>query len=169
MRKLWLMIPLVLVAVVWLYGCDKASNPLEAATTATGETALFAAGPKPKAQPNPIGCAQDEVAKWDETSGAWVCAADLQGATGPQPALLSGYEVVVASGNGAQGYVNATVSCPTGKKPITGGHSLKTQAGELIHSHPTSDGWSVRAWNNSTSNNELVKAWAACVDVMPTS
>jgi hypothetical protein len=82
MKRAALVLLVVPLIALWLYGCDQADNPLETQTTestATGDTPLFAPGGKVKAEPNPIGCAQDDVAKWDATAGEWVCEIDETG------------------------------------------------------------------------------------------
>ena len=167
MKRATLALLVLPFVALWLYGCDQTQNPLEAATAEDSEQALFAAGGKVKAQPNPIGCTQDQIAKWDETSGAWVCAADLQGATGPQPALLSGFELVrhVVQGHN---HIIATARCPAGKKPITGGYSSSGKDLSIMRNRPTEDGWEASLYNDKYADGAEVIAWALCVDAMPT-
>jgi len=71
-----LVVPLV---ALWLYGCDKAENPLETQSQVS-ETALFApGGGKVKPLPLPTGCtAPNLAAKYNEALGEWECA-NLQG------------------------------------------------------------------------------------------
>ena len=80
---------LLVAGTLVLLSCDAPTEP----STVMGNQAVEAAysiedpqamrgGPKPKPQPNPIGCSQEQVAKWDEAEGKWVCADDLVGGTG---------------------------------------------------------------------------------------
>ena len=85
-----LVVPLV---ALWLYGCDKAENPLEAETQAS-ETALFApGGGKVKPKPLPTGCLDLQVAKYDLDSGEWLCDNDETSSAGGGPAVYSIYKL----------------------------------------------------------------------------
>ena len=87
---LLLFVPLVAIA---MYGCEQSENPLETESQAS-ETPLYAPGGgagKVKAEPNPIGCTQDQVAKWDSSAGEWVCADDLDTQRPAAPRVFYAY------------------------------------------------------------------------------
>ena len=75
MRKLWLIIPLVLVAAVWLYGCDKVPVEPESAVveSTTSSTPSYAKGGKPKPPVLPTDCTGGQTITWDATDGEFVC------------------------------------------------------------------------------------------------
>jgi hypothetical protein len=74
MKARWLLLtPLVVLAGLFV-GCNEHPTNHTPVADQASETPLFAKGGNPKAKPNPIGCTQDQVAKWDEILGEWVCA-----------------------------------------------------------------------------------------------
>lgn len=96
MRKLLFLAPLVLVATVWLYGCDETPVEPESAIAATvtqeGPAPTFKAGDKPPTLPTPV--------------------------------ALSGLVIVELGRNVSVDGPSTAYSyspCPEGKAPITGG------------------------------------------------
>ena len=79
--------------------------------------------------------------------------------------LLTGFTLVNASAWG-QYNVTATATCPSGKKPITGGFSTTMATPYAISSRPTSDGWTATMYNGS-GFDKTIYAYALCVDFAP--
>jgi hypothetical protein len=89
-----LVVPLV---AFWLYGCDKAENPLDTKSQVS-ETPLFAPGGKVKPMPLPTGCQDLQVAKYIVASGEWECRNDETGGAGGGPTTYFAYHRIGSTG-----------------------------------------------------------------------
>jgi hypothetical protein len=82
----------------------------------------------------------------------------------PEPAAVSGYEVVHNRGNlPRNGRVVIVATCPAGKRAISGGYSTPTPADTTEFSNPEgNNAWKVSFKSNGGSGNASV--YAVCVN-----
>jgi hypothetical protein len=82
----------------------------------------------------------------------------------PEPAVVSGYEVVHNRGNlPRNGRIVVVATCPTGKRAISGGYSTPTPADTTDFSNPEgNNAWKVSFKSNGGSGNASV--YAVCVN-----
>ena len=146
MRKLLLLTPLVLVAVLWLNGCDETPVEPQSANAATvtqegGTAPAFKTGDKPPTLPTPV--------------------------------TLSGLEIVenerpVSIDGPSTSYAYAP--CPDGKKPISGGYEFVEYGStevKLMASRPyvgsSFKGWMAAFYATGTGSIRIT-ASAVCMD-----
>ncbi|MCL7972058.1 MAG: hypothetical protein M8866_08255 [marine benthic group bacterium] len=141
MRKLLLIAPLLLVAVLWLYGCDE--TPVEppsavAAETQEGAAPTFKPGDKPPPLPTPV-----VLSGWQLASSGFISVA---------PGETKG----------------VSAFCPEGKAPVSGGFLMSDDANYALTQHSplvdSSDGpgWRVAVRNTGSGPFQL-GAYATCV------
>jgi len=82
----------------------------------------------------------------------------------PEPAAVSGYEVVHNRGNlPRNGRIVVVATCPAGKRAISGGYSTPTPADTTDFSNPEgSNAWKVSFKSNGGGGNASV--YAVCVN-----
>lgn len=106
MKRATLLLFLVPLLAIGLHGCEQTENPLETESQVS-QTPLYApGGGKVKSEPNPIGCAQDQLAKWDDTASEWVCADDLDTQRPAAPRVFYAY----VGGLGTDGHFLASMA-----------------------------------------------------------
>jgi len=74
MAKRFWTVPFVLFfgALIYSFGCGQ--NPAGPDSYDVEPQYAKGGGGPERAEPNPIGCTQDQIARWDATSSTWVCA-----------------------------------------------------------------------------------------------
>jgi hypothetical protein len=95
---------------------------------------------------------------------AGVSYSHYNGGKPPEPPAVSGYEVVHNRGNlPRNGRVVVVVTCPAGKRAISGGYSTPSPADTTDFSNPEgNNGWKVSFKSNGGSGNASV--YAVCVN-----
>ena len=170
--------PLLAVAFLLVFAtCDQ--PPAVAPDDVGIRAAPGGGGGKPeKGKPNPTGCADGQVAKWDDASTSWLCAADqTQGDTGYELVSVGPVRVPVCSTCDKQA-VSVPVACSAGKKALSGGYEgigfpstdLTGPKGFQLHtSRPYDDasgsGWLFDAWLFGTGGAYVGTFWAVCAYV----
>ena len=156
MRRIWLLIPLVLVGVVWLYGCDE-TLPTQPTVAGQAETPLLS----PKFPVKTDGtCQVGQTVVWD--GEAWACA-DL----GDWRFHQSECSVAPGETKGCWAY------CNPGTRILGGGHSFQTTVapGETVlqQSQPIwsggTKGWLVRVSNHTASKTVTFKSFGICAQI----
>jgi hypothetical protein len=165
MRKVWFLIPLLLVGIVWLFGCDEQlpSAPVEAATESPQPLqAAVNQGLGGKPAWLPTDCTAGQTITWDATEGTFVCT-DL---------TLSGYEKVTAMYMVPAGYEPSLpsweVKCSPGRRVLGGGYHNPEGYDyfEIWTNAPNQagDGWHLEVWNKGQYETPL-GVYAICADV----
>jgi len=138
MRKFWLVIPLVLVAVVWLYGCDESPVAPDSAVAATqqGEAAFAKKPPEP-------------VPPTTGLVGVVMVINNTLDRTSP-------------------GNLQGEAFCPAGKVPIAGGVGSNGGSGNMIWQNTPVSSGSQKGWAGGmylpNSWGGSIKIWAVCAD-----
>ena len=140
MRKFWLVIPLVLVAAVWLYGCDESPVAPDSAVAATQQSAQDGAT-FAKKPPEPVP---------------------------PTTGLVGVQMVYTFASREGPGQWSAEAWCPEGKVPITGGVSSEDVGAQILASRPAMGlglGWmgAVR-WDTTIMSTKYMQVFVVCAD-----
>ena len=143
MRKLLAQLLLVPFAAVLVFGCDEVPTEPENVVAAT--------------------TAEDSTTPLAARAAPQVKPARLSGV------LVDGF----AAGESSISLKNATVPCPEGKWPITGGFEITNSSNDyvVLKNRPVrlsvAGGWEVEAKRTAGSASWNLIAWAVCVDAEP--
>ncbi len=155
-------VPLLAVSLLVAFTtCDQAP------TVAPDDVGIRAApgggGGKPdKAEPNPSGCAEGQVAEWDATAEEWVCADAILGATtlGVEQRAVN---FIVPAGQTR----DAIAFCQGGKVATGGGYAVPTQLKAVIsrwtQNAAGESGWEVRMVNTLSVQAQLT-VYVVCIN-----